>query len=70
MTPYKEGKDVIIDPTIPLNKFHFGTVPEQLKSAIGKITKVQYMRQVKCDTYAVLFPGEKKELWFLEKELT
>lgn len=70
MLPHKLEKDVVVDPTIPLDKFHYGAVPEKLHSAIGKIKEMKYQHgELKTMTYGVLFPGEKRYLWFLEKEL-
>lgn len=77
MTPYENGKDVILDPTIAAKDFFFGTVPDRLipgegkEMVIGKITDRKYLHneRVQCNTYGVRFPGEKKDLWFLEKEI-
>lgn len=78
MLPHEIGKAVIVDPTVDPKNFYFGEVPPRLiKDAedkamvIGNITAMKYLHneRVQCNTYGVRFPGEKKDLWFLEREI-
>lgn len=66
MTPYKNGKKVIVDPSIP--KLMFGDIKKSIYKQIGMVVDSSYFKPHRCMVYKVQFPSGD-EFWFKEIEL-
>lgn len=74
MLPHENGKQMIVDPTIPPEKLHFGKLPLRFYEKIGTVTARKYIHEpIKCDCYEITFiddNGKEKRYWFKENEIT
>lgn len=66
MTPYKNGKKVIVDPSI--KQLRFGSIKKGLYKLIGVVVESSFFKPDRCMVYKVHFPNGE-ESWFKEKEL-